>query len=878
MTGGVAPEPPVRAPRPPVHAASGSPLGASRPRQEGPPDLRLVPPALAGWAAAAVGLVVPGPAVVAGAVSCCAVAGTLLFASRGRRRALLVAVATALLAAAAAGGVAALHSADVRRGPVPALAARHAAATVEVTVTGDPFRVRPKVHGAQRMPGTVMFRAEATRVEARYGSPGTETRTPVLVVLRQSDRSPSAEWLRLLPSTGLRVRAELAPPTTGRDIAAVLRVHSEDGPRPVRAPSAVQRTAGGLRSGLRDAASGLDDDERGLLPGLVVGDVSRVPSDLDAAFRATDMTHLLAVSGSNLMIMLSLLIGPPGRAQLAERRGLAPRLGISLRGTAVCAALLTLGFVLVCRPDASVLRAAACGGVTILAIATGRRRSLLPTLAAAVLLLVLLDPWLALDFGFLLSVLATGALLTFAPRWSAVLRRAGVPARLAEPLAAAAAAQAVCAPVVAVLAAHVSLVAVPCNLLAEFVVAPATVLGFAALALAPVAMPAAESLAWLASWPVGGIARIARTGAALPGAEIGWPGSWTGALWLALVTMTLFFLAVRVRLLQHPWWCVLCVLALLLALVRPAPLVRPLTGWPPPGWRIVACDVGQGDALALATGADHSAVLVDTGPDPDAVDRCLRALGVTTIPLIVLTHFHADHVAGLPGALKGRSVGGVQTTTLDEPPGQAQFVRRTARAADVPVSAAAAGERRTSGTLSWEVLWPPQAQGRPGGLPEPGPPPVDNANDASVTLLARSAGLILFLAGDLEPEAQRRLMTAYPSLPRADVVKIAHHGSGYQHPALLGRLSPRIALISAGTDNPYGHPAPRTLTALRAAGAVVPRTDVHGALAVTRTSEGGPAVVTERGAPRPPGRWRRQASTRRLRKPVRSYGAQERGP
>nr|MDT0523667.1 ComEC/Rec2 family competence protein [Streptomyces sp. DSM 41633] len=143
-----------------------------------------------------------------------------------------------------------------------------------------------------------------------------------------------------------------------------------------------------------------------------------------------------------LSILLFLLIGPPGSALTSERRGLAPKLGISLRGTALIGGALTLAFIVVCRPEPSVLRAAACGLITRLAIGTGRRRSLIPALAAAVVLLVLYDPWLARSYGFLLSVLATGALLTLAPRWSAALQRRRVPPRLAEVLAAAAAAQA----------------------------------------------------------------------------------------------------------------------------------------------------------------------------------------------------------------------------------------------------------------------------------------------------------------------------------------------------------------------------------------------------------------------------------------------------
>ncbi|MGV2922463.1 ComEC/Rec2 family competence protein, partial [Streptomyces alfalfae] len=365
-------------------------------------------------------------------------------------------------------------------------------------------------------------------------------------------------------------------------------------------PSAAQGLAGELRAGLGEATGGLAADARALVPGLVIGDTSRVPAELEEAFRATDLTHLLAVSGANLTIVLALLIGPPGMAQRAERRGLAPMLGMSLRTTALLGGVLTLGFVIVCRPEPSVLRAAACGLIALLAIATGRRRSLLPALAAAVLLLVLWDPWLARSYGFLLSVLATGALLTLAPRWGAALRERGVPPRPAEALAAAAAAQAVCAPVVAVLAARVSLVAVPCNLLAEFAVAPATVLGFAALAVAPVAMPVAKVLAWGASWPTGWIAEIARTGAALPGSGVDWPGGWRGGLLLALATVVVA-LAGR-RLARHPWLAAACALLLLLVIVQPPPLTRVIAGWPPQGWRMVMCDVGQGDALVLAAG------------------------------------------------------------------------------------------------------------------------------------------------------------------------------------------------------------------------------------------------------------------------------------
>ncbi|WSI33647.1 ComEC/Rec2 family competence protein [Streptomyces sp. NBC_01341] len=671
-----------------VHGESGSRLGAAHPQQEAPADLRLVPPALAAWGAAAVALGAPGRWAAVGAVLC-ACAGVCLLArsrtARSRtaggpadgwplrassrwtahsegapprviprraahsdtprqptgpagwvRRATPRATAAAGMLLCAAAGTAAggLHGADSRSGPVPGLAQVYASVEADVTLTSDPRQTRPRVQGDHSTPVSLLIDAEVTRLTAPDGRV-TALRTPVLVMVAPG--RAVANWRQLLPSTRLRVSGRLAPPRhEGERIAAVLGIDADEPPRTSAGPTFLQRGAGRLRSGLREATDGLGPDARALLPGLVVGDTSRVPPDLHDAFKATDLTHLLAVSGANLSVLLFLLIGPPGTALRSERRGLAPRLGISLRMTAVLGGTIALAFVIVCRPEPSVLRAAACGLITLLAIGTGRRRSLIPALAAAVLLLVLYDPWLSRSYGFLLSVLATGALLTLAPRWSGALQRRGVPARPAEMLAAAGAAQAVCAPVVVVLASRVSLVAIPCNLLAEFAVAPATVLGFASLAAAPLWMPAAVGLATVAGWPVSWVAYVARTGAALPGAEADWPGGWRGAALLAVLTVVLLLSAHRLA--RHPWLCSTAALLLVLAVWRPVPLTRLMTGWPPPGWAFALCDVGQGDAMVLATG-EGSGVVVDAGPEPRLVDGCLRDLDITRVPLLLLTHF-----------------------------------------------------------------------------------------------------------------------------------------------------------------------------------------------------------------------------------------------
>jgi competence protein ComEC len=786
-------------------------------REAGPADLRLAGPAVAAWAAAAVALGAPAGVTVPGVAGCVLVAAVVLGARRGRGSgSLAVSVAMVLLCAAAGGTVAGLHAQALRSGPWSALAGRQVA--VELTLTGDP---RPA-----REPRPVLLAATAVRA-------GTDDApAPVLVVV-ESERPD--DWLALLPSTRLRAVARVGQPMPGRrwELAAVLRVSGAGPPRVAEGPSARQRVAGRLRAGLRTAAAGLPGDARALLPALVIGDDSGIPPELAAAVEATGLTHLIVVSGSQVALVLGLLIGSPGTAARAERRGLAARLGIPLRVTAVLGGALVVAFVVVCRPEPSVLRAAVCAGIALLALFTGRRRSLVPALAAAALLLILYDPALARSFGFLLSVLATGALLTLAPVWSRGLRRRGAPPWPAEALAAAGAAQAVCAPVITVFAAGTSLVAVPCNLAAGLAVPPAIVLGWGAMAVAPVAAGPAAALAWLAGWPVRWIAAVARTGAGLPGAELGWPGGWWGAALLAAVIPGVVLLIRRLP--GRPWLAACCVLLVLLAVLRPPPLIRVLTGWPPSGWSLVACDVGQGDALVLSAGRQR-ALVVDAGPDPAAVDRCLRELDVRHVPLLVVSHFHADHVAGLPGVLRGRSVGAVQTSGVREEPEQAEFVARVAAEAGVPVIVAEPGERRRIGeSLSWEVLWPP-AGAEAAGL---------GANDASVTLLVRAGPLTVLLPGDLEPPAQQRLLDGHPGLGEVDVLKVAHHGSAAQHPPLLRRLSPRLALISCGADNRYGHPAPRTLDALEAVGAVVLRTDTQGALAVTATDDGPRGTVRD---------------------------------
>ena len=473
----------------------------------------------------------------------------------------------------------------------------------------------------------------------------------------------------------VELRVRLAPAEPGRAEVAVAVV---SGTPEVRAPPGlVARGADRLREGLRRAVDGAPDDARGLLPGLVIGDTSRTPADLTDAMLATGMTHLSAVSGANVAVVLGLVLGAAGL------------LGLPRRLRPVLALLALAGFVVLARPDPSVIRAAVMGGIGLIGLSRSRSATGLPVLAGAVVLLLVDDPWLSRTYGFVLSTLATLGLLLFTAPWGAAIGR-HLPRRLrplgplvAVPLAA----QVMCAPVIVLLQGSVSVIGVLANVLAAPLVPPATIAGVIAAGLDLLSRRLGALVGMAGSVPTLGIARIARTFADVPGGTMPWVDGAPGALLLAALSALGLLLGPWLgrRAARHP----LVTLGAVAVLVAAAMPTRTIT-WPPPGWRLVVCDVGQGDGIVLRSGA-HRAVLVDAGPDPRVIDGCLGRLGIRVLDAVVLTHFHADHVEGLPGALDGREVHRVLTSPTAEPAFEADQVRRWAGARGIPRGAARGG-------------------------------------------------------------------------------------------------------------------------------------------------------------------------------------------
>lgn len=753
-------------------------------------DLRLVTGVLAAWGAALWGLTQPAGIVAVAAVTGLAAAGTLALIGPRRRWVSGLGLVCCTVCLVLSPLAARLH--EAHDGQLAALARAGIAVTADLEVSGDP---RPLVaHGTSGAPRSAV---DAKLLAVVVG--GRRTRiTGAILVLVATDA-----WRGILPGQRVRLDGRLAPPLSDNLLSATISVRNN--PQLLGRPPPWQRAAGAVRDGLQRASQGLPVLPRGLLPGLVDGDTSQLDPVLANRFRVAGLTHLVAVSGTNLSVLI-------GAVALVLRR-----LRASPRTIAVLGGLVLVGFVLIARPSPSVLRAAVMAAIALAALATGRQRTGLPALAAASLVLLIWQPALADNLGFALSVAATAALLVIAPGWVQALHRWGVPTGLAEALAVAAAAHLVTVPIIAGISGRVSLVAVPANLLAEPVVAAATVLGVLAAVCSVLWLPVAAGLAELAGWPCRWLVSVAEYFGSLPGASIPWPSGVSGGLLLGALVAGLLMLC------RHRRARVLLLVAAVLGSLIQIPGRAIVTGWPPPGWIMVACDIGQGDALVLNAGGG-GAVVVDAGPDPVSVDRCLRQLGVSDVALLVLTHSHLDHVGGLPGVLHERRVGRVVTSPFSEPVTGHRLILKALATRGLPLQQVGAGEGWAVGPIRLTVLGPRRIY--QGTRSDP--------NNSSVVMLATVDGVRILLPGDAELEAQDDLLAAGVDL-RADILKVPHHGSAYSDPAFLQAVHAKLALISVGLNNDYGHPSPLLLAELARLGVPTRRTDQDGDIAVIRT-------------------------------------------
>jgi len=581
---------------------------------------------------------------------------------------------------------------------------------------------------------------------------------------------------------------------------------------------------------------GMPEREAGLARGFVLGEDERIDARTKEDFRRSGLSHLLAVSGQNVAL-LALLALP-----------LLAALGIPLRARLVWVLGLIAVYVFLAGADPSIQRAGVMGGLAVLATLAGRRSSRFYALALAAVVTLAVNPRIAADVGWQLSFVAVLGILLLAPslraRITAWIGDDGWRRALADGAAMTTAATIATAPLIAFHFEAISTMTLAANLLALPAVAPAMWLGMLAAAAGQVPGFPVEAINAASAPLLAYIAQVAawcgRPHWAYLHMRLGPGGLVASYLSIALAAALVAQLSRRRRLaalrrgpsgfpsepalstrlspgagrregLGRPLalFALLALVALLFVLSgaggssHPNPLV---------GLRVSVLDVGQGDAILLQPG-NAPAVLVDGGPPGAGLEAELRAAGVARLGAAIVTHDQSDHAGGirelLGGALPiGRLFCGVLgRQTLAE-----------AAAAGVSTRRLAGGNELRSGRLRLQVLWPP---------PEllTGSHRDDDPNRLALVMLARWHRFSMLLTADAEAE-----LTPLDPGP-VDVLKIAHHGSedaGLS--ALLDRIRPRLALISVGSENPFGHPTPTTLATLAAHGIPTLRTDRGGTI------------------------------------------------
>ncbi len=755
-------------------------------------DLRIVAPAAAAWLGALLLLPMPGwllPVAIAAWIA----ALLLLVVAHFTRRSLIVIVAVAA-AAVALVATSAFAESDSRRPPM-LTHSTHELRDASIVTTQTVTRA------------SKYFTATLTRVGRSSMS------VPVMVF----DGSPAG---RTEIGTTLRVSGAVTATAPSDEVSFLVFAR---GPATVVAqPPWYLAWANGLRAGLARAARSLPGDGGALLPGLAIGDTVAVSPSLSDAMKASSLTHLTAVSGANCAVIIGLI--------LAAGTALGLRRGVRI----MLAVVVLIGFVVLVTPQPSVLRSAVMAALVLGALAMGRPMNGLPVVGVTVIVLLTVDPWLGADYGFALSVLATAGLMVLSGPFARRLSR-WLPPWLAMLIAVPLAAQLACQPVLILLNPSLPLYGILANTLAEPASPAATVLGLIACVMLPVIPPVGQALAVVAWLPSAWIAAVARFFAGLPGARIPWPSGLVGALVCAAVTALVLVLVLarvsrRVRSILAAALAVIVVFSI--AATGLSGVIDRLGR--PNDWQIADCDIGQGDAMLVRSAGQVA--LMDTGPSEPLLRACLDELGITRINLLVLSHYDLDHVAGTPvvDAMTDRALVGPST-------GKPRDLSIIQGLLDEGTKVDRVSEGLTGrlGDLRWSVLWPPA----------PLPDGILPGNEACVTILFEPVGpcpdgcLSSMFVGDLDEKAQDLMLAANPTLPRLDVIEVAHHGSADQSPSLYERVDASVGLIGVGLHNKYGHPTKHLLDILASVGTLPARTDTEGLILVKAGSTPGTVSV-----------------------------------
>jgi competence protein ComEC len=547
-----------------------------------------------------------------------------------------------------------------------------------------------------------------------------------------------------------------------------------------------------------------------LFEGLLIGERRQLPPGLVTDFRAAGVFHILAISGFNVALVA-------GAVFFLLRLVMLPR-----RAAALLALAALAGFATVVGARPSVLRATLMAALVLGGLLLGRESRVWNSLAAALLVLLSWHPPTLFDSGLQLSFAATAGILHLGPPIRRTLETR-LPALLANAVAVSAGAQLAVTPLMVAHWNQVSLIGVAANLLVVPLAGGITVLGLLAVLVAA-ASDALAHLMFQSLWMLLLILRLlVRAIASLPWAMVHVPSP--PPLALAVATAAL---VVGPRLRGR---AARLALATLIGLAGVATAIQFL---PDGRLHLLVLDVGQGEAV-LIRGPDGQALLVDTGGGgrgrTDRGERvvlpALYRTGIRRLAALVVTHDDPDHAGGLASLLEG-----LRVEEVWGPAGRDGGAwERPVRAAGLRPRRLARGDRIWIGPLLVTVLHPPRED------PRRAPTRARDDNNGSLVLRLEWGLMTALLTGDAEAPAERDVMAA--DLPlRTLALKVGHHGSRHASSApFLARLRPRVALISVGARNAFGHPNPTTLARLVSAGAAVYRTDLDGAVELVSDGE-----------------------------------------
>ncbi|AMX82834.1 competence protein ComEC [Geobacillus subterraneus] len=632
------------------------------------------------------------------------------------------------------------------------------------------------------------------------------------VQLRYTIRTPAekaALHAHLMPGTVCRVTGTLERPQPASnpyafDYRRYLRFHrihwlflpeAIDLSACFRArPTVIERLVSLREAGVRRIEAHLPPEAAGIAAALIYGERRQLDDEVLDGYQQLGLIHLLAISGGHVTLLVSAVFAIAIRFVTREAAAVA-----------LMAALPVYAVLAGASP--SVLRACVTGMI-VLAVAW-KKGAIHPldALSWTAIALFVLDPYMMFDIGFQLSFVVTFVLLVHFPALAAVRSMIG---RLFQT---ALAAQLAALPILLYHFYEVSVWSVVLNVvfvpLYSFLILPLAVF------VAAVPFP---PLVWLFSRFIGLTNTVVRFFSVdhpfslVPGR----PEPWCLAVYAVAVAAAWLFWE-RGRLLHG------------LAAVAAAMVLQLASPYVNPKGEVTVLDVGQGDCLYIELPYRKAVYLIDTGGTPelkeerwrrrmrpfsvgrDVVVPFLKAQGVRAIDKLILTHDDADHIGAAPEVLKAVRVKRIVTSPKALPAIQAM-----ARPFSVPVAAASRGERWEEGGITFAVIHPEAGS--------------QDDNNGSLVLFARLGGLDWLFAGDIEKEAERAIIGIYPQL-RADVLKVAHHGSRTSTTEpFLQAVKPRAAIISVGRFNRYGHPSPDVLERLKQQGVLIWRTDENGAI------------------------------------------------